>query len=176
MMTPLVTIALYASCILVAWLSLPSTSPPPHTPLAFPPSLPPPHTPLALPPSLPPPILPSVACAENTNNKALAVSVESVDGANVYHLGGDTNVRYVGADTYYFSNIPQTHPMKIWQDDEECTITKSCTSYDGDYCWGEASWTIPDDCTGKLLSLDCEYHGYMGGKDRLVFNTECSNR
>ena len=63
----------------------------------------------------------SIVCASNTApDSAFSVSVVG----SVYHLNGDTaGPHNVGARTYYFTNIPSSHPMKLWQEDGACTVT-----------------------------------------------------
>jgi hypothetical protein len=110
-------------------------------------------------------------------SNAFAVSVVNV-GGNQYLLEGAQNTYNVGARTYYFSGIPQGHPMKVWQDDSAagCTITMTSCQYPiaTDWCWGDAAWSVSSGCAGQSLSLNCVYHGAMGGTDKLVFNAGCS--
>ena len=145
--------------------------PPPSLPPSPPPSPPPPSPP----PSPPPPSPPAATvCAGNVDApNAFAVSV--VGG--VYQLAGATTAYQVGAKTYHFSGIPSAHPMKVWQDDGACTVTRaSCDNEVGtDYCHGSASCTVPSACDGHALSLRCSVHGAMGGSDRLTFNSGCSS-
>lgn len=94
-----------------------------------------------------------------------------------YLVNGVASTHIVGADTYYFSGIPSGHPMKIWQDDSAagCTVSLvSCTNVVGEYCYGDAAWSISAGCDGHSLSLRCSNHGAMGGTDRLQFNSACS--
>jgi len=135
-----------------------------HTSTTTPPAIP-------SPPSAPPP---ATVCASNTDSSnAFAVSVTS----GSYQLDNSLSSHNVGANTYYFANIPSGHPMKVWQDDGAagCTVTMaSCQNVvSTDYCWGAASWSVSAGCAGQSLSLRCAYHGAMGGTDRLVYNSGC---
>lgn len=116
-------------------------------------------------------------CATNIHHATNAFAVGVVDdGGNKYTLAGTQAAHTVGADTYYFSGIPQAHPMRVWQDDGACTVTMTACDnvVSTDYCWGNAAWTIPSACVGQSLSLHCSNHGAMGGTDRLPFNAACS--
>ena len=68
--------------------------------------------------------------------------------------------------------------MKIWQDNEVAGCAVTLTSCDNpvgtEYCWGDASWTVSAGCVGHALSLDCYYHGAMGGTDRLSVTQACA--
>lgn len=143
-----------------------SPSPPP----------PPPSPPSRSPPSPPPPVPASgTTCATNVDaTSAFAVTVAN----QVYYLDGTVASHRIGARTYHFSGIPDTHPMKLWQDDGACTVTlASCTrSVGDDYCVGDGSWTVPSACAGSALSLSCSRHGPMGGTDRFTFDSSCSSR
>ena len=153
----------------------PPPSPPPSPPPPSPPPSPPPPSP---PPPSPPPASPTVPCAGNTAvDSAFAVTVVNSYGYK-YYLDGAIDTHNVGAHTYYFSGIPNGHPMKIWQNDNAAGCTVTMTSCDHvvstDYCWGDAAWTFSSGCAGHSLSLDCVYHGPMGATDRLPFLSECS--
>ena len=120
-----------------------------------------------------------MTCADNTHsNDAFTVSVINSGGSNKYHLEGTLNTYNVGAHTYYFTGIPSGHPMKIWQDDNAagCIVTQvSCEHViASDWCWGNAAWSISSGCASQSLSLNCVYHGAMGGTDRLTFDAGCS--
>jgi hypothetical protein len=155
--------------------SPPPPSPPPSPP---PPSPPPSPLPTSPPPPSQPPASPIVPCAGNTDvGTAFAVTVVNAYGFK-YDLDGAMDTHNVGAHTYYFSGIPNGHPMKIWQNDNAAGCTVTMTSCDNvvstDYCWGNAAWTFSSGCAGHSLSLDCVYHGPMGATDRLPFRSECS--
>ena len=105
------------------------------------------------------------------------VYVGAVGG--LYTLNGATDEFSIGAGTYYFTNIPSGHPMRITDESTYSPCTDSITntfcqhpviSGGNTFCYGSAAWTIPETCQHRSLTLRCSAHGYGMGLDRLHYN------
>jgi hypothetical protein len=114
----------------------------------------------------PPPPPPPLLCLPSS----VDVTVEYVDG-NQYELGDfGTDPRSVGLGTYTFTGIPPNHPMRVYDASGTCAPIPS----NGEtYCTGTCTWSIPANCAGRTLSLNCSSHGAMRGTDRLPFDAAC---
>ena len=140
----------------------------------------PPVPPVPPSPPTPGPTPSTVSClgVENT------VSFGTVNGVNVYQFNGvyfqpfATNV-----GTYVLKDIPANHPIAIQNFNLTNVITYTGTNatnpktgLDGNtyiYYWGDVTITVIGGY--GTVSYECYYHGYMGGQNNLVYNSnECS--
>ena len=94
---------------------------------------------------------------------------------NKYTLNGNTEYRSeygMGLGIYTFKNIPDSHPMGIISSSPYIAyvgdVTKKLVDSNGkDYYYGDLTVYVSGDF--GTASLNCLYHGYMGGEDMLVY-------
>ena len=119
----------------------------------------------------------------------ISSSISVADG--YYILNGntayDSNTRFgVYIGSYEIHNVPTSHPLAILSNDASNNVTYSGTTLEGNqefdgvtynYYSGTFRINIKDDFTSDLsaLSLHCLNHGYMGGQNKIVYSSDCSN-
>jgi formylglycine-generating enzyme required for sulfatase activity len=90
-----------------------------------------------------------------------------------------------GIGTYILTNVPSAHPIAILNSGYESFIsysgnvdnklTKTVNGISYDFYHGNVTITVNGiGLQPSLLSYYCYYHGYMGGEDRLLFNSLCN--
>ena len=118
-----------------------------------------------------------------------SVNVISSNG-NKYVLNGASSysetIRYgLNTGTYTFTGIPVGHPLAIlnkgnsnitYSGDSNNKLTKSVsgTTADGTYDFYYGTVTVVVNGDFGNVSLYCHHHGYMGGKNLLVYSPSCS--
>ena len=109
-----------------------------------------------------------------------SVKVIDVGGENKYVFNGamtyNPNTKWgLNAATYTLKNIPYAHRMSITAtNSENLEVTGNDgveLATDGKYYWGDVKVTVSGDFV--TASVNCLNHGYMGGKDLLVFSQTC---
>ena len=112
--------------------------------------------------------------------------IVSTDNGNKYVFNGDStydpDVRYLLYDgVYIFANIPEAHPMAILNNGKKHLIsytgsnkagTTECKEGDYDFYSGNIRVTVYGDF-GRV-SIYCLNHGYMGGKNLLMYSPSCN--
>ena len=119
----------------------------------------------------------------------ISSSISVADGK--YILNGNTSYDenrnfgvYIGS--YEIHDVPTSHPLAILNNDASNNVTYSGTTLEGNqevdgitynYYSGTFRINIKDDFTSDLsaLSLHCLNHGYMGGQNKIVYSSDCSN-
>ena len=165
----------------------PVPSPPPPSPSPpvvhdAPPSPPPPSpSPPPPPPPSPPPPSPSPPPTPPRECLAAAVAVTASSDGQTYLLDGSSFPVGVGAGTYVLS-VPSSHPIRATSAAAGCEDAVGMSMSGGTtigassppHRHGTVTLTVPSSCGGASISLDCHYHGAMGGVDRLVYDGSCA--
>ena len=81
--------------------------------------------------------------------------------------------------TYVIKNIPAEHPMAVISDDPNISYTGEDEVFGGEsvipeynYYSGDVTITVTGDFCEA--SIHCSVHGYMGGKNVLVYSNNCN--
>ena len=101
------------------------------------------------------------------------------DPTNINHKLG------YGLGTYILTNVPSAHPIAILNSGYESFIsysgnvnnklTKTVNGVSYDFYHGNVIITVNGvGSQPSVLSYYCYYHGYMGGENRLMFNSLCN--
>ena len=108
--------------------------------------------------------------------------VNIVGGNYVFNDGVtyDSNLQYgLGAGTFVLTGIPTNHPFAILNDGVSTISytgdanTQSTDAVDGvtyDFYYGDVTITVTGDF--GTLSVYCPYHGYMGGENIFVYDSQ----
>jgi hypothetical protein len=112
------------------------------------------------------------------------VNVISVNNSNKYVLNGgnqyDSELQYgLTEGTYVFSNIPSSHSLAIYQGDSNISYNgdpskktvRSVNGIDYNFFYGDMEVVVSGNF--GTASLYCLNHGYMGGKDVLIYSSGC---
>ena len=85
----------------------------------------------------------------------------------IYELAGSSDVYAYGSGAYDLQ-ISTGHPLRI----DGCAVTWVGAT---GQTYHTGAWTVEfaGDCVGATLSLWCQYHGSMGGANRLVYDARC---
>jgi len=144
--------------------SVPSPSPSPPPPLLPPPSPPPPSPPPPLPPPLPPPPPPPSPSPPPT----LIVTVDN----GAYKFGGTSqSFSKAPGETMPLDIGEMYHPMRLLAAQSGCSFSWQSMgggTSGGDWHYGRWDVTLPTVAACFPLSLDCRYHGSMGGANRIT--------
>merc|ERR1719272_895424 len=78
--------------------------------------------------------------------------------------------------TYTFTGITSSHPFGIYISDENMVKVTSGTVYSksGGNTYYTGTVVVDVKANFGTASYGCSKHGYMGGEDRLVFNSDCA--
>ena len=148
------------------------------SPIPTPPSPPTPPTPPSPPTPAPTPSV--VTCLQGENTVSFGVE----GGINVYQFNGSYASPYAtNVGTYVLKDIPASHPIAFQNFNLTNVITYTGTNavgpkvgLDGNtytYYWGDVTITVVGGY--GTISYECYYHGYMGGQNNLVYNSNvCS--
>ena len=143
------------------------------SPLPTPPSPPTPPTPPSPPTPAPTPTPQYCLGAENET------TIQNISGGNKFVFGGNYGTYGTNVGTYVLKNVPAAHPIAFHNFNLTNVITYTGTTavgpkvgLDGNtytYYYGDVTLTV----TGGYgtISYECYYHGYMGGENNLIYNS-----
>ena len=96
--------------------------------------------------------------------------------SGVYHLQGTNDAFGVAAGPYTLRGVPSEHPIRV-SGPAGCAVTMTGgTVAESDWAYGDVTIVVPASCiSGTRISLDCAYHGTMGGTDRLTVQNSCTS-
>ena len=110
-------------------------------------------------------------------NTSSTVNIVASNGNNKYVFNNgttyDSNKKFsLTNGTYTFKSIPQGHPMAILSGNSNISYSgdndKKFNDGTYDYFYGDIDVTVNGDF--NEVSVNCYYHGYMGGENLLVYN------
>ena len=107
---------------------------------------------------------------------ALPTSADVTVAGGIYKLQGQSEPFGITAGQYVLRGVPEAHPIRVFGD-ALCNVSMQGGTGVGDSWYGDVTVTIGPACSvGARISLECVYHGAMGGTGRLrVQDTSCSS-
>ena len=124
----------------------------------------------------------SLTCLDPNGDNTVMYGEINFGQGNFYMFNGSYKTYHTNTGTYILKNVSSGHPITVLNSGKEnliyvtgidagTKIGSDGNSYN--YYYGDVTMTVQGNY--GTVSYDCYYHGYMGGKDNLVFSNTCDS-